>query len=396
MTTVTIVEETVEVTAVEEAPAIEVHAAGTPSDSQLGSGTANSTTFLRGDRTWAVPAGGGGSGEALEQATTQTSHGLAVGDLVRFNGTAYVEAQADSAANAEVVGIVSAVAGANSFTLLTGGNVMGLSGLTAGSVYFLSASSAGALTSTEPATVGQVSKPVLVATATTGGLFINLRGIVIGADVATQAELDAHVNDTADAHDATAISFAPAGTIAATTVQAAIEEVASEAGGGGGGGAFDALVVKAADESVTNSSTLQSDDELFFAIGSSATEVWFFEMFLWVECSDANTEFDCAFIGPAAATARLGGGSGTGTSAFSGFAQMGGGTAPSSLQGFSGTEMRFPTIASGILGYQLQGWVMGGGTAGNVTLQWAQGSATPGVALTVKEHSFLRALKVVS
>jgi hypothetical protein len=53
------------------------------------------------------------------------------------------------------------------------------------------------------------------------------------ADMATQAELDAHVNDTADAHDATAVSFAPAGSIAATTVQAAIEEVTAEAGGGG-------------------------------------------------------------------------------------------------------------------------------------------------------------------
>ena len=36
-------------------------------------------------------------------------------------------------------------------------------------------------------------------------------------------------------HPASAITFAPTGTIAATTVQAAIEEVASEAGGGGGG-----------------------------------------------------------------------------------------------------------------------------------------------------------------
>lgn len=53
------------------------------------------------------------------------------------------------------------------------------------------------------------------------------------ADMATQAELDAHVNDATAAHAATAVAFTPAGTIAATTVQAAIEEVASEAGGGG-------------------------------------------------------------------------------------------------------------------------------------------------------------------
>jgi hypothetical protein len=46
-----------------------------------------------------------------------------------------------------------------------------------------------------------------------------------------KAYVDAHTGDTAGAHAATAISFTPAGTIAATTVQAAIEEVASEAAG---------------------------------------------------------------------------------------------------------------------------------------------------------------------
>ena len=54
------------------------------------------------------------------------------------------------------------------------------------------------------------------------------------ADMATQAELDAHVNDTTNAHAASSIGFTPTGTIAATTVQAAIAEVASEAGTGGG------------------------------------------------------------------------------------------------------------------------------------------------------------------
>lgn len=44
-------------------------------------------------------------------------------------------------------------------------------------------------------------------------------------------DVGAHTGDTTDAHDASAISFAPAGSIAATDVQAAIEEVASEAGG---------------------------------------------------------------------------------------------------------------------------------------------------------------------
>jgi hypothetical protein len=50
------------------------------------------------------------------------------------------------------------------------------------------------------------------------------------ADMATQAELDAHLDDTTDAHDASAISFTPNGSIAATDVQAAIQEVRDQAG----------------------------------------------------------------------------------------------------------------------------------------------------------------------
>lgn len=48
------------------------------------------------------------------------------------------------------------------------------------------------------------------------------------ADMATQAELDAHTGDTTDAHAASAITNTPAGNIAGTTVQAAINELDSE------------------------------------------------------------------------------------------------------------------------------------------------------------------------
>lgn len=128
------------------------------------------------------PTGPGGTGESLIKAVTQTGHGLAVGDVVRFNGTNYVKAQADTPANAEVVGIVSAVAGSNDFTLLYSGRITGLSGLSAGSVYFLSESSAGALTTTEPTASGDVSKPLLIALSTTVGVFFNWRGMEITVD----------------------------------------------------------------------------------------------------------------------------------------------------------------------------------------------------------------------
>ena len=48
------------------------------------------------------------------------------------------------------------------------------------------------------------------------------------ADMATQAELDAHTGQVTGAHAASAISFSPAANIAATTVQAALVEVVSD------------------------------------------------------------------------------------------------------------------------------------------------------------------------
>ena len=51
----------------------------------------------------------------------------------------------------------------------------------------------------------------------------------------SQAALDAHINDTTDAHDASAISVAPTGTLTSTNVQSALIELQNEIGSGGGG-----------------------------------------------------------------------------------------------------------------------------------------------------------------
>lgn len=48
-------------------------------------------------------------------------------------------------------------------------------------------------------------------------------------------DIATHLSDTSDAHDASAISFVPAGTIASTTVQEAIEELDATVAGGPGG-----------------------------------------------------------------------------------------------------------------------------------------------------------------
>lgn len=128
--------------------------------------------------TW-IDAGGSGSGEYFEKSINQSSHGFAVGDVIRHNGTNYVKAQADTEANAEVIGIVSENTDTDNFKVRYGGYISGLSGLTAGSVYFLSDTTAGLLTSTEPATEGHITKPLLIAISTTAGYIFNFRGAEI-------------------------------------------------------------------------------------------------------------------------------------------------------------------------------------------------------------------------
>jgi len=131
------------------------------------------------DISWQV-GGGGGSASTVTYDVNQATHGFSVGDVLRLNGTSYTEAQANTSANAEVVGIVSVVDDVNNFTLQVGGRITGLSGLTAGDGYFLRSDLAGAITSTEPTTIGNIVKPVLIADTTTSGFIFNMRGIEVG------------------------------------------------------------------------------------------------------------------------------------------------------------------------------------------------------------------------
>lgn len=100
----------------------------------------------------------------------QTSHGLAVMDVVRHNGTAWVKSDSSAAATAVVGGLVVAAISPSLFVLATGGYVTGLSGLTPGAVYYL-----GGTAGTLSTTPGSFVTAVLHAdSATTGLLFPGL------------------------------------------------------------------------------------------------------------------------------------------------------------------------------------------------------------------------------
>jgi hypothetical protein len=99
---------------------------------------------------------------------TQSAHAFVVGDWLRFNGTAWVLAQANSSVNADVIGVVSTVSGVNDFTITTSG-LLTTAGLTVGS-QFLSEFTAGTLTIIDPAIAavpGTVSVPVGIAISAT-------------------------------------------------------------------------------------------------------------------------------------------------------------------------------------------------------------------------------------
>ena len=100
------------------------------------------------------------------EVISQTAHGLSPLDCVRHDGTSYVEATADTAANAIVAGVVVSVPDVDTFIVQHGGGVVDQAGLTAGSVHYLQ--DAGGLGTT----AGTVEVPVLLATSTTAGVML--------------------------------------------------------------------------------------------------------------------------------------------------------------------------------------------------------------------------------
>lgn len=127
---------------------------------------------LLGDGTWGTVGGG-----QITKDITQTGHGFVVGNWIRLSAAAtYAKAQANNSANAELVGVVTAVTDANTFTVTVSGYVETLTGLTANSIYFLSDLTAGAMAMAEPTAVSSISKPVFYSDTTTSGYLLPYRG----------------------------------------------------------------------------------------------------------------------------------------------------------------------------------------------------------------------------
>lgn len=127
--------------------------------------------------------------------------GITAGKFVRIDPNGLTLAKADSAVNAEVLGVVVndtasahvvALAGLldNSLFANTIGNAIGTT-LVGGQAYFLDSVVPGGITTNEPQTYGYVSKPVLLGVTGDSGSILTYRGVLLeGLSYGITAELD--------------------------------------------------------------------------------------------------------------------------------------------------------------------------------------------------------------
>lgn len=110
---------------------------------------------------------------------TQTAHGFSVGNVVRFDGSTFVLARANTLEGSNVSGIVSEVTSTNTFKITKSGGMTGLTGLVTGDLYYLSPTIDGAVTRTRPTTVNQYIKPVFYAVSSTAIVVLDQQPIKI-------------------------------------------------------------------------------------------------------------------------------------------------------------------------------------------------------------------------
>lgn len=180
----------------------------------------------------------------------QPSHSLSVGYPIRVSGTnTYVGAQADNEANAEVVGYVTEIVDGDNFKYVPIGEVTtGVPSQPAGTVLFLSPTVQGGLTATEPTTVGQVSKPLMVVIESGAkALFINYRGMKItpegegGGGITNYSEIIKFDSGVTEGTDLYTFNGSASKTIdikagANVSISKAAGEITINAVGGSGGG----------------------------------------------------------------------------------------------------------------------------------------------------------------
>jgi len=117
------------------------------------------TPYSRQDADWVPsPNGGGGEGGATEFSLTQTGHSFSVLDVIRYNGSEWVKAQANDVDTLGVAVVVE-VSGDNFKAAVSGRYDSTAHGMTSATYYFLDSSVAGGVTEEPPS----IEQPIIYA-----------------------------------------------------------------------------------------------------------------------------------------------------------------------------------------------------------------------------------------
>ena len=126
----------------------------------------------------AVTGGGSATGDSIRETWIATNTFIP-GDAVAMAASGFwTLAQADSAANADVVGIIES-ATSMQFTIVYAGKIHLPDRFYQARVEYLSATTAGAFTSTAPTAIGEVNKPLIIGIDYDYGAVQLLRGVEI-------------------------------------------------------------------------------------------------------------------------------------------------------------------------------------------------------------------------
>jgi hypothetical protein len=112
---------------------------------------------------------------------TLGTSGYTFGSVIRSNGLGFTLAKANDPDNAESIGVISSMNPTYSVVTMLGkitGNFTTSAGgtLSPGCIYFLDPTTAGTITTSEPVTVGQVSKPIIMGLSADAGIVLQYRG----------------------------------------------------------------------------------------------------------------------------------------------------------------------------------------------------------------------------
>lgn len=123
---------------------------------------------------------------ALEKFIAQNNHGFDVGNIVTFNGAAYVLAQGNNIFNSQGVLMVSVVPDPNHFVVVQDGYINNLPlAKSPGIQWYLDPINPGQLTSVEPSGVGNVILPCFVSTGSFEGYFQSNAGQTVESGPST-------------------------------------------------------------------------------------------------------------------------------------------------------------------------------------------------------------------